>query len=133
MTSASRRAPAGALHGVVHDFETGFVLPGGTDTEHLPPAPARAAHSATPTPITFQVEGGRGTLRIGQDAEAVMEPYRGPTGELTTLNESIFSTIPGSPAYVAKASTYRVKNAALGFDINLKDHNAIQGSFRFEG
>ena len=84
-------------------------------------------------PITFQVEEGRGTLRIGQDAEAVMEPYRGPTGEVTTLNESIFSTIPGSPAYVAKASTYRVKNAALGFDIDLKDHNAIQGSFRFEG
>ena len=84
-------------------------------------------------PITFQVEGGQGTLRIGQDAEAEIEPYLGPTGQVTTLNESIFSTIPGSPAYVAKASTYRLKNAALGFDIDLKDHNAIQGPFRFEG
>jgi len=84
-------------------------------------------------PITFQIEGGRGTFRIGQDAEAVVEPYRGPTGEVTTLNESIFSTIPGSPAYVAKATTYRLKNAALGFDIDLKDHNAIHGLFRFEG
>ena len=84
-------------------------------------------------PITFDVQGGKGTLRIGTDAEAVMEPYRGPTGEVTTLNESIFSTIPGSPAYVAKASKYRVKNAAVGLDVDLEGHNAIQGAFRFEG
>ena len=84
-------------------------------------------------PITFDVQGGKGTLRIGTDAEAVMEPYRGPTGEVTTLNESIFSTIPGSPAYVAKASKYWVKNAAVGLDIDLEGHNAIQGAFRFEG
>lgn len=84
-------------------------------------------------PITFDVQGGKGTLRIGADAEAVMEPYRGPTGEVTTLNESVFSTIPGSPAYVAKASKYRVKNAAVGLDIDLQGHNAIQGAFRFEG
>ena len=84
-------------------------------------------------PITFTVEGGKGTLKIGGDAEAIMEPYRGPTGQVTTLNESIFSTIAGSPAYVAKATQYRLKNSALGLDIDLKDHNAIQGSFKFEG
>ena len=72
-------------------------------------------------------------LKIGDEAEAVMEPYRGPTGEITTLNESIFSTIPGSPAYVAKASRYRVRNSAPGLDLDLEGHNAIQGSFRFEG
>ena len=83
--------------------------------------------------ITFDVQGGKGAIRIGTDAEAVMEPYRGPTGEVTTLNESIFSTIPGSPAYVAKASKYRVKNMAVGLDIDLEGHNAIQGAFRFEG
>ena len=83
--------------------------------------------------ITFNVQGGKGAIRIGTDAEAVMEPYRGPTGEVTTLNESIFSTIPGSPAYVAKASKYRVKNMAVGLDIDLEGHNAIQGAFRFEG
>ena len=83
--------------------------------------------------ITFRVEEGRGSLKIGDEAEVIMEPYRGPTGEITTLNESIFSTIPGSPAYVAKALRYRVKNAALGLDIDLEGHNAIQGSFRFEG
>ena len=83
--------------------------------------------------IDFHVEEGRGTLKIGDEAEAVMEPYRGRNGEITTLNGSIFSTIPGSPAYVSKASRYRVKSAPLGLDIDLEGHNAIQGSFRFEG
>jgi hypothetical protein len=50
------------------------------------------------------------------------------------LNESIFTTIPGAPAWVSKAPVYRRKGGAYGLvDIDLKDHNAIQGSFRFEG
>jgi hypothetical protein len=84
-------------------------------------------------PITFTVEGGKGTLIIGDIVEAVMEPYRGPTGEVTTLNESIFSTIPGSPAYVAKAERYQRRSGRYGFnDVNLTGHNAIQGHFSFE-
>jgi hypothetical protein len=47
--------------------------------------------------ITFQVQEGKGTLKIGQSIQAEMEPYRGPTGQVTTLNESVFSTIPGKP------------------------------------
>ena len=84
-------------------------------------------------PITFEVKEGKGTLRIGDTTEAVMEPYRGPSGKPTTLVDSIFSTIPGSPAYVAKASTFRLKNHAVGVDVDLRDHNAIQGEFAFEG
>jgi hypothetical protein len=84
-------------------------------------------------PITYEVEGVKGTLKIGQVAEAEMEPYKGPTGEVTTLNESIFTTIPGSPAYVGKASSFRSRNQALGHNIDIKNHNAIQGAFRFEG
>jgi hypothetical protein len=84
-------------------------------------------------PITYEVEGVKGTLKIGQVTEAEMEPYKGPTGEVTTLNESIFTTIPGSPAYVGKASSFRSNNQALGHNLNIKNHNAIQGVFRFEG
>ena len=84
-------------------------------------------------PITFEMKEGRGNLRIGNTTEAVMEPYRGPSGKPTTLVDSIFSTIPGSPAYVAKASTFRMKNDAVGVGVNLHDHNAIQGLFAFEG
>ncbi len=82
-------------------------------------------------PITFTVEKGKGTLIIGQTVEAELVPLTGPTGEPTTLHESVFSTIPGSPAYVGRAQYYRSKVPALGHDLNLQNHNAIQGSFRF--
>lgn len=82
--------------------------------------------------IHFDVEEGRGTLKVGGTAYAELEPYRGPTGEPTTLVESVFSTIPGSPAFVGKASVYRMRNPALGVDLDLTGHNAIQGNFTFQ-
>jgi hypothetical protein len=82
-------------------------------------------------PITFTVEQGKGTLIIGQAVQAELVPLTGPTGEPTTLHESIFSAIPGSPAYVGRAEFYRSKVPALGHDVNLQNHNAIQGTFRF--
>jgi hypothetical protein len=82
-------------------------------------------------PITFTVEQGKGTLIIGQAVQAELVPLTGPTGEPTTLHESIFSTIPGSPAYVGRAEFYRSKVPALGHDLELQNHNAIQGTFRF--
>ena len=83
-------------------------------------------------PITFEVVEGKGTFRIGQSVDAEMEPYRGPTGEVTKLVESIFSTIPGSPAYVAKASRFRMVQPEIGVDLELAGHNAIQGEFRLQ-
>jgi hypothetical protein len=71
-------------------------------------------------------------MKVGDVVEASMEPYRGPTGKVTTLNESIFTTIPGAPAYVSKAKHFRIKDAGVGLDLELENHNAIQGAFRFE-
>lgn len=82
-------------------------------------------------PITFTVHEGKGTLMIGQTVQAEMAPFTGPTGEATTLHESVFSTIPGSPAYVSKAEYYISKVPAIGHDLNLQNHNAIQGTFHF--
>ena len=83
-------------------------------------------------PISFQVEAGEGRLSIGTVAEATMAPYKSPAGNVTTLNESAFSTIPGSPAYVSKASRYQRQGGRYGLrDVNLQGRNAIQGSFRF--
>lgn len=84
-------------------------------------------------PITYDLKEGKGTLKVGSVLDTEMEPYRGPTGVVTTLNESIFTTIPGAPAWVAKASTYIRNSSKYGLkDMNLQGHNAIQGSFRFE-
>ena len=84
-------------------------------------------------PVLFDVAAGKGHLKIGDDLVAEMEPFKGATGQVTTLHDTAFSTIPGAPAYVSKAAYYRARNAALGFDINLKDHNAVQGKFTFRG
>jgi hypothetical protein len=84
-------------------------------------------------PMIYDIQEGRGTIKVGSVAEAEMEPYRGPTGQVTTLNESVFTTIPGAPAWVAKASTYQRRVSKYGLrDVNLQGHNAVQGSFRFE-
>jgi len=83
-------------------------------------------------PITFTVDGGEGTLKIGDSIEARLNPLTGATGT-TTLNNSVFSTIPGSPAYPGKASIFRRPEKAHGMaDIDLSGHNSVQGSFVFE-
>jgi hypothetical protein len=84
-------------------------------------------------PITFTLNEGKGTLKVGSAADCVMVPYKGPGDLVTTLNNSVFSTIPGSPAYVSKATKYQRKTKSIGLnDVNLENHNAIQGTFRFD-
>jgi hypothetical protein len=84
-------------------------------------------------PITFAVNEGRGTLRIADAGFAELEPYRGPNGAITTLADTIFSTVPGAPVFVGKALRYRSKNPALGHDLELTGHNALQSTFVFDG
>jgi hypothetical protein len=88
-------------------------------------------------PITFTVEGGRGTIKIGSGTspalEADMTSYPVATEKTTTLHDTAFSTIPGSPVYVGKAAKYRRNSSKYGLkDIDLENHNALQGHFRFE-
>jgi hypothetical protein len=80
-------------------------------------------------PISFEVDGASGTLRVGKAIEAQLAPFKGATGKPTALHDTIFTTIPGSPAYAGKAERYRVD--APEFDIDLKGHNAVSGVFRF--
>ena len=88
--------------------------------------------SAERVPIQFDVKGGAGTIKIGEVGFAEMETYKSATGETTTLTNTIFSTVPGSPAYVSKASTFKAKNEAAGVDQDLSGHNAIQSDFVFD-
>src|SRR5262249_12896360 len=81
-------------------------------------------------PISFEVKGMNGSLRGGKAITADLAPFTGATGKPTALHDTIFTTIPGSPAFVGKASRY-VANAPT-FDVDLRDHNAVSGSFRFE-
>jgi len=80
-------------------------------------------------PISHQVRGGGGTLKVGNLIDAEMEPYRGPDGGVTTLRDSIFSTIPGSPAYVAKATKHNVNIPTHKMVWSFENRNAIQGDY----
>ena len=82
-------------------------------------------------PITFDVQGGHGTIRIGGDGFAELEPYKSAAGKTTPLADTIFSTVPGAPVFVGKASRYRAKKASLGIDVDLSGFNALQSTFVF--
>jgi hypothetical protein len=84
-------------------------------------------------PITFTVEGGQGTLKIGNDVDCELAPFRGATGQTTALHDTVFTTIPGSPAFVGKAARFWRDNRRHGLSqVDLTGHNAIQGLFLFE-
>jgi hypothetical protein len=82
-------------------------------------------------PITFAVNGGKGTLRIADIGFAELEPFRGANGAVTTLADTIFSTVPGAPVFVGKATRYMSKNPTLGHDLDISGHNALQSTFVF--
>jgi hypothetical protein len=48
------------------------------------------------------------------------------------LTDTIFSTVPGAPVYVGKAPRYISKQPALGINVDLKGHNALQSTFVFD-
>jgi hypothetical protein len=84
-------------------------------------------------PISHTVEEGRGTLRVGDDTVvAEMEPYRGPDGSVTVLQNSIFSTVPGSPAWVGKAERFAVKMPEHGWTYEFTGRNAIQSNWKID-
>ena len=88
--------------------------------------------SVQKVPIKFEVRGGHGTIKIGDVGFAELEPYKSASGATTTLTDTVFSTVPGAPVFVGKATDYRTTNhAGLGKDINIKGHNALQSVFRF--
>lgn len=85
-----------------------------------------------PVRIDHHVEGGKGSLRVGEAVYSEMAPYTDAQGRPTSLHDSVFSTIPGSPAYVAKASTHQVNIPEHGMTWEFSGRNAIQGNFHFE-
>jgi hypothetical protein len=85
-------------------------------------------------PIDFAVVEGRGTLTVGQDVVAEMAPFQSAAARATALHDAVFTTIPGSPAYVGRADHFWRDNRRHGLaKVDLEGHNAIQGVFVFEG
>jgi hypothetical protein len=77
-------------------------------------------------PVNHAVVGGKGRLTIPGVLESEIVPFRGPDGSVTTLRDSRLSTVPSSPAWVAKASEHRVNLPRYGMVWDFVDRNAIQ-------
>jgi hypothetical protein len=83
-------------------------------------------------PISHMIEEGAGTLKVDGSVDCTMEPYRGPDGSITTLNNSVFSTVPGSPAYVAKSGRQTIDIPEHGMSWELDGKNAIQSDWKID-
>jgi hypothetical protein len=81
-------------------------------------------------PIVHQTRAGEGTLDIGEALTAAMRPYTGHDGSTTTLRDTVFSTVPGSPAYVAVADHFRVNIPGHGMQWSFEGRNAIQSDWK---
>jgi hypothetical protein len=81
--------------------------------------------------IEHSISDGGGTLKVEGKIDCSIQPYRGPDGSITTLNNSIFSTVPGSPAYVARADHQKVDVPLIG-QWELEGKNAIQSDWKID-
>jgi hypothetical protein len=84
------------------------------------------------TPITFDVRGGEGRFQAGDVVSGEIESIMGATEKPMVMSDTAFSTIPGSPAFVAKSKSYKVDSKPLGISLDISGRNAIQGDFLFE-
>jgi hypothetical protein len=80
-------------------------------------------------PIRHETREGQGELEIGDAVHAQMRPFKNATGVTTTLRDTVFSTVPGSPAYVAVADRYEVNIPAHGMRWSFTGRNAIQSDW----
>jgi hypothetical protein len=83
-------------------------------------------------PINHEIVEGAGKLTVGDKIQAAMHPYTGPDGSTTTLNNSIFSTVPGSPAYVGVADSQKIDIPEHGYEWAYEKKNAIQSDWKLD-
>jgi hypothetical protein len=81
-------------------------------------------------PNSHELVDGKGSLTVGDLVSAEMHPYTGPDGSTTTLQNSIFSTVPGSPAYVGVADHQKIDIPDHGMSWEREKKNAIQSDWR---
>jgi hypothetical protein len=81
-------------------------------------------------PISHTLKDGAGSLRVGEFISADMHPYKGPDGSTTTLHNSIFSTVPGSPAYVGVADHQKIDMPKYDMSWERESKNAIQADWK---
>ena len=84
-------------------------------------------------PIEFTSDNGNGSLKIGDVAEATMDPLVTDDGKVATLTNPLFTGSPGSPVMLGTAPSFRAIHPGVGLDVTLSDHSAAACSFNFNG
>src|SRR5205814_6454551 len=79
--------------------------------------------SVEKVPIMFDVQGGKGTIKLGDAGYAELEPYKSAPGPTTTLTDTVFSTVPGAPGFVGRSRRYRPKKDKLGINPAMRNPN----------
>ena len=59
--------------------------------------------SVEKVPVTFTVQGGRGTIKLGDAGYADLEPYKSAERRDDDAADTVFSTVPGAPVFVGKS------------------------------
>lgn len=83
--------------------------------------------------ILFEADKAKGRLKIGDVADAVIEPFVNKDGAVATLSNTLFSGSPGASALLGRAPRYRAKHEGVGIDVDLSDHSAIECEFDLRG
>jgi len=83
--------------------------------------------------ITFEANNGKGSLKIGNIADATIEPYVTKSGSVATLSNTLFSGSPGASALLGRAPRFRAKHDGVGLKADLSNHSAVQCNFSFQG
>jgi hypothetical protein len=84
--------------------------------------------------MSFEVNEGKGSLQVKGMLEArLAEPSHGEGSQRAVRHDDVCTTIPGSKAYAANATSYRVSNPTYDVDLDLRDYPVTEGHFRFDG
>jgi hypothetical protein len=80
--------------------------------------------------ISFEITQGAGSLRAGRLVSVALAPFVGADGTVTTLHDSLMSTLPRAPAYIARAEHHDVSLEKYGFEWAFRGRSAIHSDYR---
>ena len=84
-------------------------------------------------PITFQANGNKATLNIGQAVRAELTPVSESASQASMVAGAVCAHLPGSEARIGQATALNINEPNYGYGLDLQDQTGAVGRFRFEG
>lgn len=81
--------------------------------------------------LTFETDGKRGRIRVGEVGGAEAESVEGQDGKAPTIENHPLAVAPGYPAVVAKTSRAHFNDFGIRFDVS--GRNALLSPFSYTG